>query len=346
MSNNLNIPHSFPWISEEDINAVSKQLQDGMIANGEMAKKFESEFASKVGYLFALSTSSGTSALIVALIASGVKKGDEVIIPTYVCDSVMKAVRSIGAKVVLCDNGKGWSIESSTIEKKISSKTKAIILVHTFGISAENQSIENFGIPVIHDCCQSLGRTSSEAWIGSNKSIATYSLHPTKCLSGGEGGLLATNDEAIMDAIIDIRSIHKTYFVFSDMQAALARSQLSRYEEILTRRKEIAEMYFSLLPKKNTEKLGSLADKSMFFRFPLEIKENFEEVKKVLDKKGIQVRKGVDSLLHRILKEDDSDYENAVETYKKTLSIPITPNLTDDQISFIAKELCLALDQR
>ena len=102
-----------------------------------------------------------------------------------------------------------------------------------------------------------------------------YSLHPTKCLSAGEGGVVATDRADLARKIGSIYNDNKVPFCFSDLQAALASSQLARYEQVLRRRAEIAELYLALIPKVYTQPLTEVGTQSMFFRFPLHYRGNF-----------------------------------------------------------------------
>jgi len=114
---------------------------------------------------------------------------------------------------------------------------------------------------------------------------------------------------------------------FSDLQASLALSQLSRYDDFLSKRKIVAKYYFEVLPETATERLKRSAKGNIFFRFPLYGKFNFEKIKELMERKGIFVRKGVDSLIHRLMKLDEKNFPNAEETFKNTVSIPIYPAL-------------------
>src|SRR3989344_2473235 len=156
----MKIPHSKPFVDAEDVKAVTKQTKSGMHATGENVKEFESEMCKLIGKRYGKATSSGTTALHIALLALNIKKGDEVIIPSYVCQAVLNAVNYTGAKPVLVDidlnfKDEGFNVSAKTIERVISKKTKAIIVPHLFGHAAEIDKIVNiankYNIPVIED---------------------------------------------------------------------------------------------------------------------------------------------------------------------------------------------------
>lgn len=339
MKSSMTISHSAPWISEEDIDNVARILRSGMIARGKETEAFESEFAAMVGSSFVKATTSGASAISVALKSLRVGLGDEVIIPTYVCDSVKYAVRAVGAKEVLCDIGPDWVVNTATVTPRIGSCTKAIIAVHIFGIAVDSTALRATGIPVVEDCCQALGRIGDGNWIGTGGDVAAFSFHPTKCLAAGEGGIVATSNPDIAQRIADMSVESKSYFGFSDLQATLARSQLYRYDSVLQRRRDIAHQYFELLPTVCTATIRELWLRSMFFRFPLTCHGDFEVAQRKLADRGIQVRRGVDSLLHRQAGLPDQDFPNATRALRQTISIPILPQLVDDDVHRVAREV-------
>ena len=176
------ISHSKPTVSKEDILAVRKQVASGMHATGTKTKEFENEMRKLIGVKYAKATSSGTAALHLALLSLGVGKGDEVIVSSYVCESVLSAVNYTGARPVLTDIDSdfenGFNISAKTIKPLITKKTKAIIVAHLFGIPADMHSIKKISkkIPIIEDCAQSLGARYKGKMLGSfgNLSICSF----------------------------------------------------------------------------------------------------------------------------------------------------------------------------
>jgi len=335
----LNIPHSAPQITNQDLNNLNLVLQSGMIAQGTETICFEEEFSTFTDFNFVQTTTSGTAALIVALKALGIGPCNEVILPTYVCKSVLHAVCSVGAKGVLCDIGDGWVMNYDSVHPLINKNTKAIVAVHIFGMSVKTEDLVSIGVPVIEDCCQSLGFLADGSLIGAKGDISIYSLHATKCLPAGEGGIIATNRVDLGEKIDKISEENKVYFNLSDLSSTLARSQLSKYNQVLERRLQIADQYFKLLPKECTQPLWAARESSMFFRFPLRWFKNIAETIIWFDKKGIQVRRGVDALLHRLIHLEDDAFPNSVKAFEGTLSIPILPQLSTSQIQYICQHV-------
>jgi perosamine synthetase len=339
------IAHSKPWITTDDLEAVVLTLKGEMLAQGEKVALFEREMAEWVGANGGVATSSGTSALLLALHTLGIMPGDEVILPTYVCKSVLDAVIAAGSTPVLADVGFNWVMEPQNVKDRISPKTRAVIVPHMYGIFADIKGFKEFEIPVIEDCAQAIGdklidRISAD--------LAVLSFHPTKCLTSGEGGMLVSANEM---HIVTARKTRdglqssdekRLLSPMSDIQAALGLSQLRRYPDFLKRRREIAGKYLSELSAVN-HKLPNYDAKSnsMFFRLPLKIDGGLMEYQQRFAHKGVHIRKGVDCLLHRILGESDDLYPVSVELFDSTISIPLYPALTNDEVRICLDSLHL-----
>ena len=266
------ILHSKPWITEEDNLAVAQVMSSGMIGQGRKVIEFEKNFSDWVGGVNGVAVGSGAAALQLALLGLGINSTHEVILPTYVCESVLEAVLSVGATPVLSDVGVNWLIEAHTVEKLITKKTAAIIVPHMYGIFADVKSFKKFGLPVIEDCAQAVGDKKIDKIEGD---IAVFSFHPTKCLTSGEGGMLVSKNEILLEKAREIRDGNKTVLharflsPMSDIQAALGLSQLSRYADFLKKRREIAGKYLIDLAAINMKLVNYEAKaSSMFFRLP------------------------------------------------------------------------------
>lgn len=337
----LYIPHSKPSLSKIDFEVLNDVIATGMIAEGQLVKDFEEAMSNYLGLYGGVATSSGTDALFLALKALNVGSGDEVIIPTYVCRSVWDAVKQTGAIPVLCDIGEDWCINYELIEPLVTKQTKAIIPVHIFGISADIGPICELGIPVIEDCCQALGSQRNNQLVGTFGDLCVLSFQATKLLTTGEGGMVLSKDDALIKEINALKHGERNRLnvryrkPMSDLQAALGLSQLSQYNYFLNKRRDIAENYFNQLSSIDDILPHSIRHKSIFFRFPLTIEQNIEYIISLFDKDGVQVRKGVDRLLHRELKLQPHRYNGAEKAFKKTLCLPIYPSLNFDEVNHI-----------
>lgn len=339
------IPHSKPWLTAQDADQVTKVLMSGQLVSGPQCMAFEKALTTYVNGVAGFSTTSGTNALILALKALDILPGDEVILPTYVCSSVQRAVESVGAKPILCDIGAGWNMTLGTVSQVRTDKTKAIIAVHIFGIPANIADIQTLGIPIIEDCCQALGSQWQKKMTGSQGLMSIFSFHATKCITTGEGGMLIINDETLMDKIINIRQACPLISPLSDLQASLGRSQLERYHEGLERRKKIAAQYFSRLPRLWTEGFSDVCEGSNYFRFLLNLTTPFDSVQAACEAEGIAVRKGVDALLHRMSKMNSTAFPNAEKAFSRTFSIPIHPDFSLETVEMIATKIQEAVER-
>lgn len=344
-SSDLIIPHSKPCLEPEDRSALDAVLESGMIAEGALVSEFEQAVSRYLGLEGGVAASSGTSALFLALSALGAGAGDEVIIPTYTCRSVWDAVRLTGATPVLCDVGEDWCMNTETVKPLVGPRTKGIVLVHTFGIMADVGGICALGVPVIEDCCQALGVTSGEARSGAVGDLCVLSFHATKLLTTGEGGMVLATDERLLSKLRTLKRgageplVLRYRQPLSDLQAALGLSQLGKYANFLRRRRLIAEQYFRGLDGLPVELPLGVRERSIFFRFPVSINGDFDTFRRRFDTEGIQVRRGVDSLLHRQCGLSREDFPGAERCFSRTLSIPLYPALSSEECNRIV-EVC------
>lgn len=335
------IPHSKPWITKEDENVIQQVMSNRMISRGVLVKSFEERVAEYNNCIGAFSFSNATFAIIFALKALGIGEGKEVIIPTYVCRSVLDAVRFTGAKAVLCDTGVDtWNITPETVKSCLTKATAAIIAVHIFGILADIQGLKEFNIPIIEDCAQAFGTECNGNKPGLIGDIGVYSFHATKCLTTGEGGMVAAKDGGVFERLMrGKKEMSSVISPMSDLQASLGLNQLSRYDKFLERRQKIAGFYFKNLPETWTSKLMELEKGNIFFRFLLYGDFDFEHIRKEAEKSGIHIRRGVDTLLHDILNLNSRKFLNAETFFKRTLSIPIYPSLTTAECKVVVDVL-------
>jgi dTDP-4-amino-4,6-dideoxygalactose transaminase len=339
------IHHSRPCLEAADRAALDAVLETGMIAEGGMTGKFEQEVGRYLGLAAGVATSSGTSALFLACLALGAGPGDEVIIPTYTCRSVWDAVRATGATPVLCDVGEDWCMNGATVKPRVNARTKAIVAVHTFGVMAEVDDIRALGIPVIEDCCQALGARRGLEVAGTRGDLCVLSFHATKLLTTGEGGMALSKDADLLKKLRVLKEgeapplIARYRQPLTDLQAALGLSQLARYDDFLQRRRSTAEYYFEQLDGLGLELPGHVRDRTIFFRFPVFIDGDFEALRGRLDAEGVQVRRGVDALLHRQCGQSAEDFPGAERCFARTLSIPLYPALRDEECARVV-EVC------
>lgn len=259
------IPVAEPLIGEEELKLVSEAVKSGWVSSkGKFIEEFENKFAKYIGAKYAIATSSGTSALHLALVALGIGHKDEVIIPTLTFASVANTVIYTGAKPVFIDSHPNyWCINPEKIEDKISKKTRVIIPVHLYGHPCDMDAImkiaKNHDLYVIEDCAEAHGAEYKGKKVGSFGDIACFSFYGNKIITTGEGGMCLTNDEGLAEKIRILRdhgmSPEKKYwhevvgfnYRMTNPQAALGVAQLEKIDIFVRKKREIAETYNSLL---------------------------------------------------------------------------------------------------
>jgi len=334
------IPHSRPWIIKEDIESVELALSTGMIAQGDLVQSFEAKMSKYLEVNEGVATASGTSALVLALLSLNLKQDSEVILPTYVCGNVLESILTVGAKPVLCDVDDNWVMTSETVEPHITKKTGAIIAVHMFGMGVDVDSLNAFRVPIIEDACQAFGLSIKNKLAGSLGNIGVFSFHATKCITTGEGGMITSNNNQIIERARALRDgqisyTHRVPSPMSDLQAALGISQLNRYKDFLERRQNIKDYYIRLLSASIF--CENLANTNFLFRFPLRTHREFRDLQNKFLEHKIHVRRGVDKLLHRMLGFTDCNFPKATQLFEETLSIPYYPALSEKEYDRVSK---------
>lgn len=331
------ILHSQPWIIKQDQDSVKACLASAMLSKGSVTAELEQKLAASLNKKYAVFTGNGTQAQLLLLMALGIGEGDEVILPTYVCDKVLKGVLALNATPVLCDTGMDGNMTPETIAEKITPSTKAIILVHIFGRNAWTDDMDKLGIPIIEDVCQSLGHLNENFRTGTHTNMAFTSFHGTKCLPAGEGGMLFVNGDDVYEKILQLKARSGYITSGTDLVSSLVLSQFYRYDTILKNRLALAEAYNHSIDSRLVETEKQLFHSGMHYRYVLTSKGDWNAIQQAYLEQGIHVRKGVDSLLHRQLGLSDAAFPNAVQAFETAVSIPILPQLTQNQAEHIVE---------
>ena len=336
------IPHSRPSVAGSDIKAVSSVLESGQIAQGPSVDKFEKQFSDFIGKKETAATSSGTAALHLSLLTLGVKGGDEVIVPSFVCTAVLNAVLYTGATPVVADIDPGtYNISVDAVRGMITQKTKAVIVPHMFGCPAEIDQLSGLGIPLIEDCAQSVGASFKGKKAGSFGLVSVFSFYATKVLTTGEGGMVVSDSEDIIARVKELREYDqkKEYelrfnYKMTDIQAALGLSQLSLLEDLLDRRERIALRYFNefqgfpfSLPIRKEGR------EHIYYRFVIKTSEDASPFLEKLQQRKVMGRRPVFIPLHVCLGLEG--FSRTMEAWKRTVSIPLFPSLTENEVEKI-----------
>jgi UDP-4-amino-4-deoxy-L-arabinose-oxoglutarate aminotransferase len=311
-----------------------------MIACGEGVQVFEQAVANYLSTSGGIACASGTSALCLALKTLGICTGDEVVLPTYVCWNVLAAVIASGAKPRLCDVDESGVLTLQTVRGALSAKTRAIVAVHIFGHPCDIESLSQLGLPVIEDACQALGLEINGRPAGTLGMLGILSFHATKCLTTGEGGMLVANSPDLLErARVLSKSVQGGnavgIAVMSGLQAALGLAQLERYPIFLVRRRQLFAPYNRVARQLATASPGYHGEPSFLFRFTLRTQQGFDTVLPAMLARGVQVRRGVDALLHRQLGLDDQHFPVATALFGEIISIPFYPSLGEHEAALV-----------
>ncbi|MDO8509074.1 MAG: inositol monophosphatase family protein [Nanoarchaeota archaeon] len=346
------ISPSKPFISDDEINSVASVVKSGKHATGKVTELFENKIKEYIGVKYAKATTSGTTALHLGLKALGIIEGDEVIIPSYVCNNVLHAINYCGAKAVLVDIDSnyfdyGFNISAGMIRPSITKNTKAVIVPHLFGIPADMDEILKLGIPVIEDCCQSIGASYKGKKIGSMGIIGIYSFYATKVISTGHGGMIVTSDEKIKNNIDRLtRENHdEPYNIafnygLTDIQSALGIYQLDKLNIFMEKRKELAKKYNEAF-ENGKFKIFQYKEGAFPFRYLIKFNSprEKEDFRNALKDRGISIYPTVYRPLHRYLGLDAENFKNTEDAHETTMYIPLYPALTDEDVNYIIENV-------
>jgi len=254
------IPFAKPIIGDEEIEAVKRVLESGMLAEGKVSRELEKLFAEYTGTKFATVTSNGTTALSTALEAMGIQPGDEVITSPFTFIASANSIAMVGAIPIFVDiKPDTYNIDPELIEEAITDRTKAIMPVHIFGMPADMKSImdiaESHDLQVIEDACQAHGAEVDGKKVGSIGHVASFSFYATKNMMTGEGGMITTDNEELYDEILMVKNHGRgkqggySHFRIGynnrmmDIVSAIGIEQMKRLPEAVKLRRKNAQVY-------------------------------------------------------------------------------------------------------
>lgn len=302
----MEIPLSAPDITEPEIQAVVSVLRTSRLSLGSKLEEFEQVVADYTGVAHAAGVSSGTAGLHLALIALGIGRGDEVVVPSFTFVAVANAVRYVGATPVFTDiDGESLNLDPIKVEAAITSKTRALIAVHTFGRPAQMDALREIAmrhhLKLIEDACEALGAEITGRRAGTFGDAAVFAFYPNKQITTGEGGMVVTQDPAVAQRIRALRNQgrygeewleHKELgynYRLSEMQCALGIEQMRRVEDILGQREAVARKYCELLQGNDAVMLPAMdvsGQRLSWFVFVVQLKER-DRMRELLARRGI-----------------------------------------------------------
>lgn len=350
------IQHTKPFFGTEEIERITAVINSRNVNEGEEAARLVSTIAGIVGAKGGVPVSTGTLGLHLALKALGVgTEKDEVIIPDFACRSILDSVRMAGGTPVFCDiNLDDYSLDKVSAESAVNENTKAIILPHMYGCPADFDAFLSLGVPIIEDCAHSLGTIYRGRAVGGLGTLAVFSIEGSKLIAGGEGGVVLSKEENVVESLRELRlGRYKDYafhYRLSDLNAALALVQIGKLSFMIKRRRTIASFYREKLSK--LEERGCIilpnlfADReSVFYRFVIVCAKETSSLITILNEKGILARNPLSSgCLSDVFAGIKLPNPSARKLATNGLSLPIYPDLTDDEMWRIVDTLKLCLE--
>lgn len=354
------IPIAKPYLGEEEIEAVSKVLKSGTIAQGPKVHELEKKFAEFCSTKYAVAVNSGTAALHTSLHAAGITKDDEVITTPFTFIATANTILMQQAKPVFVDiDEKTFNIDPKKIQEKVTNKTKAILTVDLYGQLCDYESINETAkknnLVVIEDAAQAINAEYKERKAGSFGDLAAFSFYATKNITCGEGGMITADNKGYADNVKLLRqhgrSNMSSYeysnlgynYRMTDINAAILLEQLKKADLITRKRIENAQ-YLSegLADVKGIEIPTVKKDhKHVFHQYTIKVCQDFkldrDKLVEYLNGEGIGSAVYYPEPLHsmdhfKILGNKENDFPVAEKISKQVLSLPIHPNLTKEQL--------------
>lgn len=362
------IPINLPKIGEEEVNAVVKVLRSGLLTNslgaGPMVTQFEREYSEYSRVKHAIAVNTGTAALHSAVLATGVKHGDEVILPSFTFVATAEAVALAGGRPVFTDiDPQTYNIDPTTIEKAVTPKTKTIVPVDLYGLPADIKPIREIAVEhdlaVVEDSAQAHGATYYGKPAGAFADAACWSLYASKNITAGEGGVITTNSDEMAETMRMIRThgektkysshILGCNYRMSEIQAAMGLVQLEKLPAFVANRERNARKLSELLAE--TDKLQLPYEpkgrKHSWYLFTVRLKNADEKQRNKivaeLKNKGIGAEAYYANPVHLMSYYRESfgkrELPETEKAAKQVFSLPVHPSVTEEQVEYIGRTL-------
>lgn len=349
-------------LKEEIDRAVQAVFERSDFILGSDVKEFEKEFADYCGASYGVGVANGTDALVLILDALSIGPGDEVITTPFTFFATAESIMRVGAKPIFADiDPKTFNIDVNQIESLITERTKAIMPVHIFGQIAEmekiNEIAEKYDLFVIEDACQAAGAEYRGKKAGSLGDAAAFSFFPTKNLGGaGDGGMVTTQHESIAEKVKLLRvhgsakKYHHEMIGYNSrldtLQAVVLRAKLKKLDEWNERRREVARLYSDALRDLPVvTPFESVENKHIYHLYVIRVLDGKrDELSSFLSSKGIGNGVYYPVPLHlqetcAELSYSEGDLPEAERACKETLALPMSPYVTESDVSYIADAL-------
>ena len=355
------IPWAKPSLNSTDKKFLIKSFDSNWISDGQFVNKLEYSFAKFLKSEKTLTVNNGTSAIHIIYLALNLKKGDEVILPAYGYMAASNLVLQMGLKPVFVDvDHETFCIDVNKIRKKITKKTKLIVVINTYGNLCDFEELKKLrketGILILEDAAESLGSTLDNKQSGTFGDFGTFSFQATKNITTGEGGIVTTNNKKIYEkmrlyrnhGVDKERYLHilpGSNFRLTNLQASIGLSQLKRISLIKKRRKEIFFLYKELFKKNSNIKLQKFQKNinPMFWTLAVNLeykkKLNRDKLINLMLKRNIETRNGFYSpnRLNIYKKFRHNDLKISDKISKNIICLPLYNDLTNKKVRYIAR---------
>jgi len=361
------IPFSSPDIKDGDLKAVESVIQSGWLTHGKYTEQLEELFIQYTGAKYATTVSNCTAGLHLSCLAAGFGPGDEVIVPAQTHTATAHAVEFTGAKAVFADvDPLSGNILLSELKAKLGPATKGMIPVHMAGNPCEMKEISEFcddhNLVLIEDCAHAIGTMIDGVHAGNFGITGNFSFYPTKQITTGEGGIVISNDEQIIEkvkklkafgidtppemrtkpGVYDVQDLGYNYRM-TDFQAALGVGQMERYGENVAGRRKNAKLYCELLKNRTGISFTEYSDDHSYFLFQIILDDNFDRDFVLSGLKnnniGVSIHYATPvplmSYYRRKYGITSDQYPNAVKYGNQSISLPVYSKMTFKDIKYI-----------
>ncbi|MCM1175371.1 MAG: DegT/DnrJ/EryC1/StrS aminotransferase family protein [Blautia sp.] len=357
----MEIPVYRPTLSGNERVYVDDCVDSCWISSkGKYNKLFEEGFAKYTGVKYATTVSNGTMALHLALMALGIGKGDEVIVPTFTYIASANAVRYTGAEVIFAESLEdSWQIDPADVKRKITDRTKAIMPVHLYGHPCDMEAIMNiakqYRLFVIEDCAEAIGSEYKGKKVGSFGDIAAFSFFGNKTITCGEGGMVLTDDKTLYERAIHLKgqglAKHREYwhdiigynYRMTNIAAAIGLAQLEQIDTFIERKIEIANTYKERLKDCPVRVLSAVGDvKCTYWMVSISCDDldDRDRLREFLGEKGIETRPTFYPI--HMMPMYDQQYQRMPVAEKlgwSGINLPSYPALKEEEIAFICNSI-------
>lgn len=366
-----------PLLGKEEAEAAHKTILSGWVTQGPRVAEFEENFAQYVGSKYAVAVSNCTTALHLSMIVAGIKLGDEVICPSMSYIATANCISYVGAQPIFAEVNEEYNLDIHDVKNRITSKTKAILLVHQMGMPADIEAFQKLckekNLILIEDAACAIGSEYNGKKIGSHSDLVCFSFHPRKVITTGDGGMITTSNKSYNDRLKILRkhamsiSDHERHnsskilfedhleigynYRMTDIQAAVGIEQLKKLDDILIERRSIAKNYLNSfknidclrLPTEKSGYKSNYQSFSIYLKNDCPISRN-DLMKKLLDK-GISTRRGIMTAHQEsAYKKTELSLPISEKLRDNSVIIPLYPGMSNSEITFCIKKIKDAVD--